>query len=105
MKLLRNVLSLFDGMSCGRLALDRAGIEYDNYYASEIDKHAIKVATCNYPDTIELGDINNWRQWPIDWSQVDLILAGSPCQGFFLPENNLHSMTHVAGYFLFFLIF
>lgn len=86
---LRTVLSLFDGMSCGRLALDRAGIEYDKYYASEIDKHAIKVATCNYPDTIELGDINNWRQWPIDWSQVDLILAGSPCQGFSFAGKQL----------------
>lgn len=79
---LRTVLSLFDGISCGRLALDRASIEYDKYYASEIDKHAIKVATHNYPDTVELGDINKWREWPVDWPQIDLILAGSPCQGF-----------------------
>lgn len=86
---LRTVLSLFDGMSCGRLALDIAGIAYDQYYASEIDKHAIKVATYNYPDTIELGDINNWKQWPIDWSQVDLILAGSPCQGFSFAGKQL----------------
>lgn len=86
---LRTVLSLFDGISCGRLALDKAGIEYDKYYASEIDKHAIKVATHNYPDTIELGDINNWKEWSIDWSQVDLILAGSPCQGFSFAGKQL----------------
>jgi DNA-cytosine methyltransferase len=84
-----NVLSLFDGMSCGRLALDRVGIEYDKYYASEIDKHAIKVATHNYPDTIELGDINKWKEWSIDWSHVDLILAGSPCQGFSIAGKQL----------------
>lgn len=86
---LRTVLSLFDGISCGRLALDKAGIEYDKYYASEIDKHAIKVATHNYPDTIELGDINKWKEWPIDWSMVDLILAGSPCQGFSFAGKQL----------------
>lgn len=86
---LKTVISLFDGMSCGRLALDRAGIEYDNYYASEVDKHAIKVAIHNYPDTVELGDINNWKEWPVDWSQVDLILAGSPCQGFSFAGKQL----------------
>lgn len=87
---LRNVLSLFDGISCGRLALDKASIEYNKYYASEIDKPAIRVATQNYPDTIELGDINRWKEWPIDWSQVDLILAGSPCQGFSMMGNHLN---------------
>lgn len=52
-----SVLSLFDGMSCGQIALNRAGIEYDNYFASEIDKHAIKVTQHNYPNTIQLGDV------------------------------------------------
>ena len=52
-----NVLSLFDGMSCGRIALERAGVPVANYFASEIDKHAIKVATHNYPDTKQLGDV------------------------------------------------
>lgn len=52
-----NVLSLFDGLSCGQIALNRAGIEYDNYFASEIDKHAIKVTQTNYPKTIQLGDV------------------------------------------------
>lgn len=86
---LRTVLSLFDGMSCGRLALDKAGIEYDTYYASEIDKYAIKVAIHNYPDTVELGDINSWKEWSVDWSKVDLILAGSPCQGFSFAGKQL----------------
>ena len=54
-----NVLSLFDGMSCGRIALERAKIKVNNYYASEIKKHAIKVTQDNYPDTIQLGDVNS----------------------------------------------
>jgi site-specific DNA-cytosine methylase len=77
-----NVLSLFDGMSCGRLALDKAGITVNKYYASEIDKHAIKVSSTNWPDNINLGSVTNWRIWDINWASVDLILAGSPCQGF-----------------------
>jgi len=75
-----NVLSLFDGISCGRVALDRTGIEVTNYYASEIDKYAIKISEDNHPDTIQLGDVTQWETWDIDWSSVDLILAGSPCQ-------------------------
>ena len=79
---MRTVLSLFDGMSCGQIALNRAGIVYEKYYASEIEKNAIKVTQHNYPNTIQLGDINNWQNWPIEWDKVDLIFAGSPCQGF-----------------------
>jgi len=75
-----NVLSLFDGISCGRVALDRAGIDVTNYYASEIDKYAIKISEDNHPDIIQLGDVTQWETWDIDWSSVDLILAGSPCQ-------------------------
>lgn len=56
-----NVLSLFDGISCGQVALSRAGIKVDKYYASEIDKHAIKVTQKNYPNTIQLGDVKNVR--------------------------------------------
>lgn len=77
-----NVLSLFDGMSCGRIALERAGISVTNYYASEIDKHAIKASQDNYQDIVRLGDVTKWRDWDIDWSSIDLLLAGSPCQGF-----------------------
>lgn len=79
--MLVNVLSLFDGISCGRVALDRAGISVNKYYASEIDKYAIRVSQKNYSDIIQLGDINNWEHWDIDWSSIDLILAGTPCQG------------------------
>ena len=74
------VLSLFDGMSCGQLALQRLGIEVDTYYASEIDKFAIQVAQANFPDTIQVGDVCNLD--PKNFKDVDLILAGSPCQGF-----------------------
>lgn len=77
-----NVLSLFDGMSCGKVALDNLGIKIDKYYASEVDKYAIKVSQDNHPDIIRLGDINNWKSWDIDWRSIDLVLAGSPCQGF-----------------------
>lgn len=75
-----NVLSLFDGMSCGRIALERAGITVDNYYASEIDKFATIVSENNYPDIIRIGDITDWRNWDIDYSTIDLVLGGFPCQ-------------------------
>ena len=75
-----NVLSLFDGISCGQIALNRSGIEYYNYYASEIDKHAISVVQHNYPHTIQLGDVKKWGEWDIDFSTIDLIIAGFPCQ-------------------------
>ena len=75
-----NVLSLFDGMSCGQIALNRAGIKYDNYFASEIKPHAIKVTQHNYPDTIQLGDVTkiNGKDLP----KIDLLIGGSPCQDF-----------------------
>lgn len=76
------VLSLFDGISCGKIALKRAGIKVDKYYASEIDKFAIQVSEKNYLDIIQLGDINNWKEWDIDWSNIDLLIGGSPCQGY-----------------------
>jgi DNA-cytosine methyltransferase len=74
------VLSCFDGMSCGQIALERAGIKVRKYYASEIDKYAMTITQKNYPDTIQLGDIQNWQEWDIE--TPDLIIAGSPCQGF-----------------------
>lgn len=85
------VLSLFDGMSCGRLALQRAGIAVDTYYSSEIDKHAIKVADHNWPADTEhrLGDITRWRDWDIDWHSIDLLIGGSPCQGFSFAGKQL----------------
>lgn len=84
-----NVLSLFDGMSCGRIALDRAGIDVNNYYASELDKYAIKVTQANWPETIQLGDVTKWREWDIDWTSIDLLIGGSPCQGFSFAGKQL----------------
>lgn len=84
-----NVLSLFDGMSCGRIALDRAGIQVDNYYASEVDKYATKVSVANYPNIIHLGDVTKWREWDIDWGSIDLLIGGSPCQGFSFAGKQL----------------
>lgn len=84
-----NVLSLFDGMSCGRIALERAEIPVTNYYASEIDKYAITVSNANYPGIIRLGDVTDWQNWDIDWASIDLILAGSPCQGFSFAGKQL----------------
>ena len=75
-----NVLSLFDGMSCGQVALDRLGIKVDNYFASEIDKHAIKVTQSNYPDTKQIGSIIEVKG--IDLPKIDLLYGGSPCQSF-----------------------
>ena len=75
-----NVLSLFDGMSCGRLALDRLGIPVTNYYAAEIDKYAIQVSEANYPDIIRLGDVCGVKAK--DLPKIDLVMGGSPCQGF-----------------------
>lgn len=84
------VLSLFDGISCGRLALERANINVSRYYASEIDKYAISVSKQNYSDVIQLGDIKNWRSWDIDFGEVDILLGGSPCQGFSFAGNKLN---------------
>lgn len=74
------VLSLFDGMSCCRLALERAGIEVTKYYASEIDKYAMQIANKNYPDTTQLGSVTDWAKWDIAWHEIDLVTGGFPCQ-------------------------
>jgi DNA-cytosine methyltransferase len=81
------VLSLFDGMSCGRIALDQLGIPVEKYYASEIDKYAIQVSQANYPDIEQVGDICDLD--PKDYQDVDLMLAGSPCQGFSFAGKQL----------------
>ena len=83
-----NVLSLFDGMSCGQIALERAGINVDNYFASEIDKHAIQVARHNYPSTKHLGDVTHVKG--ADLPTIDLLIGGSPCQGFSFAGKQLN---------------
>lgn len=75
-----NVLSLFDGISCGQIALERAGIEVGKYFASEIKKNAIKVTQANYPNTIQLGDVTKIKG--SDLPKIDLLIGGSPCQDF-----------------------
>tara|TARA_R110000765_G_scaffold327988_1_gene419000 strand:+ start:293 stop:1174 length:882 start_codon:yes stop_codon:yes gene_type:complete len=83
-----NVLSLFDGMSCGQIALNKLGIKVDNYFASEIDKHAIRTVKKNYPNTKHLGDVTK-----INYGgnhNIDLLIGGSPCQGFSFAGKQLN---------------
>ena len=84
-----NIVSLFDGMSCLQIALKELGIPVSKYYFSEIDSHAIKQTELNFPDAIPVGNVENWRLWDIDWGKVDLIGAGSPCQGFSFAGKQL----------------
>jgi len=83
-----NILSLFDGISCGQIALNRIGITHYNYYASEIDKDAIKMTQHNYPKTIQLGDVKNITKQ--DLPKIDLLIGGSPCQGFSFAGKQLN---------------
>jgi len=83
-----NVLSLFDGMSCGQIALDQLGIPVNKYFAAEIDKYAIQVAKRNYPDMIHLGDVKEID--PNELPKIDLLIGGSPCQGFSFGGKGLN---------------
>jgi site-specific DNA-cytosine methylase len=76
-----NVLSLFDGISCGQVALERAGIKVEKYFASEIEQDAITVALHNYPKMTQLGSVTDWREWIHELPKIDLLIGGSPCQG------------------------
>lgn len=84
-----NVLSLFDGISCGQIALGRAGITVDKYYAAEIDKYATAVTQSNFPNTVQLGDVTKWKEWDIDWEDIDLLIGGNPCQSFSFAGKQL----------------
>lgn len=94
-----NVLSLFDGISAGQVALERAGIKVDKYYASEIDKYAIQVTQKNYPDTVQIGDVTKvsyengileYGNVMQDVGKIDLLIGGSPCQGFSFAGKQLN---------------
>jgi site-specific DNA-cytosine methylase len=75
-----NVVSLFNGMNTGRQALENVGIKVDKYYSSEIKPYAIELTQHYFPDTVQVGDVTKWKEWDIDWKNIDLILSGSPCQ-------------------------
>jgi DNA (cytosine-5)-methyltransferase 3A len=76
-------------MSCGQIALRELGVKYRKYYASEIDRHCIRQTQWNFPETVQLGDIEGWRNWDIDWASISLILAGTPCTGFSFAGKGL----------------
>jgi len=85
---MKSILSLFDGMSCGQIALNKAGIKYKNYYASEVDKYAMAVTMANYPKTVQVGDITKVKAE--DLPKIDLLMGGSPCQGFSVAGKGLN---------------
>lgn len=91
-----NVLSLFDGISCGRVALERAEIPVNKYFASEIDKYAIQITQKNYPDTIQIGDVTK-----VDWTpfagKIDLLIGGSPCQDLSIAKNGRKGLDGVRS--------
>lgn len=90
-----NVLSLFDGMSCGQIALERAGIKVNQYFASEIKPHAIKVTQHNYPNTIQLGDVTKVKA--TDLPKIDLLIGGSPCQDFSIANKERKGLQGVKS--------
>lgn len=85
-----NIMSLFGGMECGRIVMERAGVPVNKYYSSEVHGAAISVSSENYPCIIHLGDVEKWKEWRIDWSSIDLLIGGSPCQGFSRAGNELN---------------
>ena len=91
------VLSLFDGISCGRLALQKLGIEVDEYYACEIKSHAVKITQENFPNTIQLGDVTKLKG--NDLPKIDLIVGGSPCQSFSGAMKNRTGLEGKSGLF------
>ncbi len=88
-----NVLSLFDGLGGARVALDRSGLALNNYYASEVDKYALQISNKNYPDIIQLGDITKLKKKELKKLKIDLLIGGSPCQGFSISGKMKGSVT------------
>lgn len=89
MQQIRSALSLFNGISGLHLALDKAQINVEQVYYSEIDKFANKVTEQHYPNDVALGDVTKWKEWDIDWSSVDLVSAGFPCQAWSVAGKQL----------------
>jgi len=83
------VLSLFDGLSGSYIALERAGYTVDSYISSEIDPYCIQVSESNYPDIKRVGDITNWESWDVDYSKIDLVIGGFPCQSWSVSGRGL----------------
>ena len=84
-----NVLSLFNGMSFCSMALESLGVNVNKMYSSEIDKYANQATQAMFPDTIQLGDVTQWREWDIDWSSIDLVTGGFPCQAWSMAGKQL----------------
>lgn len=82
------ILSLFDGISCAHIALERAGIPVEVYFASEIDKYAMQISQKNYPDIIHVGDIKSIRDTEFSGIKIDLLIGGSPCQDLSIAKRN-----------------
>lgn len=90
------MLSLFDGMSCGHLALDKVGIEVDTYFASEIDEYVISTTRYNYPQTIQLGSVIDVSEEALNaLPKIDLLIGGSPCQN--LSSSNVKARDGLKG--------
>ena len=84
-----NVLSLFNGMSIGKMAFKDAGVTVNKYYISEIDKYANQATECLFPDSIQLGSVCDWESWDIDWSSIDMVTGGFPCQAWSMAGKQL----------------
>ena len=94
-----NVLSLFDGISCGQIALSKLGVKVDNYFASEIEKTSIKVTQTNFPNTIQLGDVCAVNADTLP--KIDLLIGGSPCTSFsgVVSNNSGFDCMEALAYF------
>lgn len=82
-------LNLFGGMAIGKMAMEDAGVDFGDYYSCEIDKYANKAVSAMFPGAIQLGDVTQWRDWDIDWPNVNLVTGGFPCQSWSLAGKQL----------------